>query len=450
MLWTPAAVAAATGGRLIDPGGTGATIFTSVSIDSRRAGAGALFVALRGDRDGHEFVPAAWRAGAAGFLVQPGRFSPTASGETPGAVGIEVADTALALLDLGRAARARLSVPVVGITGSLGKTSTKDLLAAILAADRSVAASEKSFNNELGVPLTLANAAADTDIAVIEMGARGVGHIALLCEVAQPTVAVVTAVAGVHTEMFGSIDAVARAKGELVEAIPASGLAVLNGDDPRVAAMAARTDAGVLRYSAEGGDADVVATDLRIGHDLRASFGLASPWGLGRVTLAVRGAHQVGNALAAATVALHQGVPFDAVVAALARAAISPWRMELVTTPTGATVLNDAYNANPSSMAAALRALALLPGRRTAVLGTMAELGPTGPAEHRGIAALARSLGVRLIAVGTADYGLPPVADIEEALIALGPLDGNDAVLVKASRVAGLERLVDRLMVGPA
>jgi UDP-N-acetylmuramoyl-tripeptide--D-alanyl-D-alanine ligase len=447
MLWAAETVVAATGGRLVPPPTREAPgAFASVGIDSRQVEPGALFVALRAERDGHEFVGAALRAGATGYLFEAGRL-PSGPAGVAATVAIEVADTGAALLDLGRAARARLDVPVVGITGSVGKTSTKDLLAAVLGADRRVAASERSLNNELGVPLTLANAGEDTDIAVIEMGARGPGQIALLCEVARPTIAVVTAVAAVHTAMFGSLEGVARAKAELVEAVGAKGLAVLNGDDVRVAAMAARTAGEVLRYSALGEvTADVTATDVRVADDLRPSFVLSSPWGSGPVTLGVRGGQQVGNALAAAAVALHQGVAWDAVVHALGRATISPWRMELVTTASGARVLNDAYNANPGSMAAALRSLALLPARRrVAVVGVMAELGATAAAEHRAIAALAAELGVELIAVGTADYGPAPAEGIDEALTALGPVGDGDAVLVKGSRVAGLERLAARL-----
>jgi UDP-N-acetylmuramoyl-tripeptide--D-alanyl-D-alanine ligase len=450
MLWTADDVAAATGGWVVTPA-TG-TVMRSVGIDSRRLAPESLFVAVRAERDGHDFVADAVAAGAAGYLVEAGRLDPgrwPASGPGVGAAcGIEVADTGAALLDLGRAARRRLDVPVVGITGSVGKTSTKDMMAAALGPLGPVAASAMSLNNELGVPLTLANAPADATVAVIEMGARGVGQIALLCEVARPTIAVVTAVAAVHTELFGSIEAVAAAKGELVEAVGRGGLAVLNADDPRVAAMAARTDADLLRFSAAGASgADVIATGIEIADDLRPTFVLSSPWGGGPVTLGVRGAHQVGNALAAAAVALHEGVAWEAVTAALAAASLSPWRMELLTAPGGATILNDAYNANPGSMAAALRALAILPARRrVAVVGPMAELGVDAPAEHRRIAVLADGLGLELIAVGTADYGSDPVAGIDEALAVLGPLGAGDAVLVKASRVAGLERLAARLV----
>jgi UDP-N-acetylmuramoyl-tripeptide--D-alanyl-D-alanine ligase len=446
MLWTVDSVAAATGGHVTTPDG-GAVVLHRIDIDSRHLTPGALFVPVRAERDGHRFVAAAVQAGAAGYLWASGFFDPHRP-EVAGSSAIEVADTGAALLDLGRAARSRLRGPVVGITGSVGKTSTKDLLAAALATELRVAASEKSLNNELGVPLTLANAPEDAAIAVIEMGARGIGQIAVLCEVARPTIAVVTSVAAVHTELFGSIDAVAETKGELVEAVGPKGLAVLNADDDRVLGMARRTSGEVLRYSALGASgADIIATDVRIADDLRPSFVLTTPWGTGAVTLGVRGGHQVGNALAAATVALHQGVTWEAVVGALGAASLSPWRMELLTSASGATVLNDAYNANPASMAAALRALALLPARRrVAVVGIMAELGADAVIEHRRIATLADELGIELVAVDTADYGRVPVVGIDEAVEALGPLGHGDAVLVKASRVGGLERLALRLL----
>jgi UDP-N-acetylmuramoyl-tripeptide--D-alanyl-D-alanine ligase len=368
-----------------------------------------------------------------------------------------------------------LQAGVVGITGSVGKTSTKDLAAAALARRWRTAASEKSFNNELGVPLTLANAPDDTEVAVIEMGARGPGHVALLCDVARPGIGVVTAVAAVHTELFGSLEAIARAKGELVEALPRGGTAVLNLDDPAVAAMAGRAGAGVevLGYSVHGASgaggasaasgaggvsgasrAEVVATEVTVDDELHPAFRLRSPWGSAEVRLGVRGAHHVGNALAAAAVALRCEVPLDDVVAALAEASLSPWRMSLEHTPDGGTVLNDAYNANPTSMEAALRSLARLPAqRRVAVVGEMAELGSLARDAHRRVADLAAELGVELVVVGTPLYGPAPVADLDDALVVLrrdGPVGPGTAVLVKASRVAGLERLAERLVSPPA
>ena len=436
-------MAAATGGSVTGPDDAP---LNAVATDSRALDGGELFVALRADRDGHDFVGAALAAGAGGVLVDHSWAVTAAALPVP---LIAVADTGAALLDLGRAARTRLATAsVVAITGSVGKTSTKDLTAGALGAGLEVVASEKSFNNEIGVPLTLANAAPSIEVAVIEMGARGAGHLTLLCDVARPTVGVVTAVAPAHTEAFGSLDAVAAAKGELVEALPVDGVAVLNSDDERVAAMSARTTARVLRYSATGSaSADVVAFDVSVDDALRPRFAAATPWGRIDVALEARGVHQVGNALAALAVAGSCGVSLEDAASGLASAALSPWRMELARTSSGTLVLNDAYNANPASMAAALEALAALPARRrVAVVGEMAELGAISEAEHQAVAASARRLGVDLIAVGTGDYGVTPVDGIEAAVAALGVLGPDDAVLVKASRVAGLERLAARLL----
>ena len=332
---------------------------------------------------------------------------------------------------------------VVGVTGSVGKTSVKDLLAAALAARWRTTASAGSFNNELGVPLTLLGAPGDTQALVVEMGARGAGHVAELCAVARPAVGVVTRVAAVHTETFGTIDDVATAKSELVAALPASGVAVLNAADPRVAAMARHTAARVVMFGEAG---DVRAEDVTLDDELRATFRLASPWGSGIVRLGARGLHMVENALAAAAAALVCDVALDDVAAALGHAGVSRWRMELATLPSGARLLNDAYNANPVSMAAALRALAGLPARRrVAVLGLMAEIGPSSESEHRAVGDLARDLGVEVVALGVPAYGGTPVADLADAVAALGDLGPDDAVLLKGSRVAGLERLVDLL-----
>jgi UDP-N-acetylmuramoyl-tripeptide--D-alanyl-D-alanine ligase len=407
------------------------------AIDSRLVHRGQLFIPVTGERDGHDFIPAARAAGAVATL--------TSRAPEPGITSIVVPDTAAALTTLGAYARTKLGERVVGITGSVGKTSTKDLTAAALGRLHVVSASEKSFNNELGVPLTLVNAHDDTDVAVIEMGSRGAGHIAWLCEIAQPTIAVVTAVELVHAELMGDLDAIARAKGELPEALPAGGVAVLNGADERVAAMAGRTAARSILYGVDRGD--VRAAHVELGPDLRARFRLESSWGSTDVHLGVRGLHHVGNALAAAAVALICDVPVDEVAAGLELSELSPWRMDLQTAPSGARVLNDAYNAGPASMEAALRAVAHLDAvRHRAVLGPMAELGEGGPAEHRRIAALADELGVELIVVGTAEYGVAPVPDGDAALAELGPLGPDDAVLVKGSRVAGLETVAERLL----
>jgi UDP-N-acetylmuramoyl-tripeptide--D-alanyl-D-alanine ligase len=445
MLWTLSAVTSATRGRLIRPPAVEPEPWVSVSTDSRQLEPGSLFVPIKAQRDGHQFVEAALANGATGYLAEVGH--PLAAGMA-GGVAIEVEDTSTALLDLGRAARRRLAGPTIGITGSVGKTSTKDFLAAALRTRWRVTANVQSFNNELGVPLTLANADADTEVTVVEMGARGVGHIALLCEVARPSVGIVTAVAPVHTEAFGSIEAVAEAKGELIEALPANGTAILNLDDERVAAMARRASGTVITYSANGrASANVAAMNVRVGDDLRATFELFTPSGRAPVTLAARGVHQVGNALAAAAAALRCDVPFADVVTALQTASVSHWRMEFHNAPSGAVVVNDAYNANPASMAAALQALASLPARRRlAVLGGMAELGDLEEPEHHRVAELARQLDIEVVAYGTDLYGAPRADDFDAAVAALGPLGEGDAVLVKASRVVELQRLVPRLL----
>ncbi|HET9731518.1 MAG TPA: UDP-N-acetylmuramoyl-tripeptide--D-alanyl-D-alanine ligase [Acidimicrobiales bacterium] len=436
MRWTVADIAEAAQGTVVgDPD----VAVDGLSIDTRTLRPGQMFVAVRAERDGHDFVAAAAASGAPAALVE------RAGRDAGGLALVVVGDTAEALLAVGRAARDRIPGPVVGITGSVGKTSTKDMAAAALAAGMPTEASPRSWNNELGVPLTLANAPVDTRAVVVEMGARGPGHIALLCRTARPGIGVVTAVAAAHTEMFGDLEGVARAKGELVEALPASGTAVLNGDDHRVAAMAARTSARVVNYSVEG-RGEVVAERIRIDDELRASFTVRSPWGSAAVVLEARGAHQVGNALAALSIAGVAGVDLAAAAAALRTAALSPWRMEVARTRSGATVVNDAYNANPASMAAALRSLASLPaGRRVAVVGEMAELGADGVDAHLRIADLASSLGVALVAYRTPDYGIEPVTGIEAAVEALGPLGPDVAVLVKGSRVAALEEVATRL-----
>ncbi|HEY9555574.1 MAG TPA: UDP-N-acetylmuramoyl-tripeptide--D-alanyl-D-alanine ligase [Acidimicrobiales bacterium] len=425
-------LAAAVSGRLVGPD----VVVDGATQDSRAVRPGQLFVPLVAERDGHAFVAAAIEAGAGAYLT---------SADPLGGTAIVVADTLAALQDAGRLARTRLPAPVVGITGSVGKTSVKDMLAAVLRQRMAVAASERSFNNEIGVPLTLLGAPDGTEAVVVEMGARGVGHIADLCSIALPTVGIVTRVAAVHTEAFGTVDDVARAKSELVAALPPTGTAVLNADDERVVAMRAVTSAEVVTYGTAG---DVTATDIVLDEALQGRYRLRSPWGDVDVALAVRGRHQIDNSLAAAAAALVCGVDVDAVAAGLATAALSPWRMELKRAPSGVLVLNDAYNANPTSVAAALESLAALPARRrVAVLGVMAELGPSSDQDHAEVAERARQLGIEVLTVAAPAYGASDVADVDAAAAELGDLGDGDAVLVKGSRVAGLERLAALLLV---
>ncbi len=325
---------------------------------------------------------------------------------------------------------------MVGVTGSVGKTSTKDLMAAACGAGRRTRANERSFNNDQGLPVTILNAPDDTEVLILEMGMRGFGHISRLCEVARPDIGVVTVVGEAHTELVGGLDGVARAKGELIEALPASGTAVLNADDPRVAAMAARTGADVITFGADG---EVRVSDVVLDDAAVAEFSVDTPWGSGRVRLAVPGLHMVTNAAAALAVAGIVGVDLEAAIGALATAAVSGMRMEVTTAASGATIVNDAYNANPTSMRAALDALAAMRAdRHVAVLGLMAEIEDPEPT-HRSIARYAHELGIELIAVGTALYGIEPTDDVRSAI---GDMDSDVAVLVKASRAAGLERVV--------
>jgi UDP-N-acetylmuramoyl-tripeptide--D-alanyl-D-alanine ligase len=432
-------VAAATGGRLVGPD----VQLDGTSFDSRSLRPGQLFVALEAERDGHEFIPAAVRAGAPAYLARrlAGR-----SAEPVGASAIVVADTAAALLRLGRFARDRLPDRVVGITGSVGKTSTKDLTAAALGGRWRTAASVRSFNNEQGLPVTLLEAPDDTEAVVLEMGMRGFGQIAELCSVGRPTVGVVTFVAAAHTELVGGIEGVARAKAELVEALPPTGVAVLNADQPLVAAMRSRAAARVLTFGAAP-TADVGVRDLTLDDGARARFRVETPWGTVAVRLAVPGAHMAVNAAAAIAAAGVCDVPLGDAAASLEEARLSPWRMELSRTSAGAVILNDAYNANPASMRAALETLAALPGRRrVAVLGVMAEL-DRPERGHQEVANHAVALGIEVVAVGTGLYGPDPVDDVAAAL---GPLADGDVVLVKGSRVAGLERVAAVLSDAPA
>jgi UDP-N-acetylmuramoyl-tripeptide--D-alanyl-D-alanine ligase len=478
-----AEVAAVTGGRLHRA--TGAELVSSVEFDSRKVGPGALFLALPGERaDGHGFAAAAVAAGASGVLAgrlvdAPSVVAP--AGESYAGTDLGAADPdgagAAVLTALGRLARhsvdALPDLAVVGITGSSGKTSTKDLVAAVLRPLGETVAPPGSFNNELGHPWTALQASVHTRHLVLELSARGKGHIARLCRIAPPRIGVVLNVGSAHVGEFGSPEAIAQAKGELVEALPADGVAVLNMDDPRVAAMASRTQARVVGVGTDVRAADVVLTAGR------ASFTLVTPVGSAPVSLQLVGAHHVGNALAAAAVALELGGTPAGIAEALSAAVpASRWRMEVTDRADGVTVINDAYNANPESMTAALHALAAIgSGRRTwAVLGPMAELGDTTAAAHQQVADTVAALGVsRFVAVGTDLYDPrvphpdarvphenarvvhhgprvgqdgPTVVPDRDAAVALlrAELAPGDVVLVKASRSAGLDLVATALL----
>ena len=422
-------VAAATGGELIGPD----VAIDGVSFDSRTIAAGQLFVPLVAARDGHEFVPAALARGAAAYLT---------SQPPQGGTAVVVGDTLHALMDLAAARCRQASATVVGITGSVGKTSTKDLAWAALAASRRTWANERSFNNDQGLPTTVLNAPDDTEVLVLEMGMRGFGEISRLCRIAPPHIGVVTRVAEAHSDRVGGIEGVARAKAELVEALPSAGIAVLNADDPRVRAMADRCAGSVLLFG-ESVDADVRVGRIDLDDLARASFAVDTPWGRAQVRLGVSGRHMAANAAAALAVVGAVGADLAAGAAALADVRLTAMRMEVLRTRSGVTVLNDSYNANPTSMRAALDALAAMPAaRRVAVLGVMAEISDP-ELEHPAIVRYATELGIEVLAHGTALYGLEPTDD---PVGALGSIASGDAVLVKASRAAGLERVAAGLV----
>jgi UDP-N-acetylmuramoyl-tripeptide--D-alanyl-D-alanine ligase len=290
--------------------------------------------------------------------------------------------------------------------------------------------------------VTILGAPDDAEVLVLEMGMRGLGEIRRLCDVGRPSIGVVTAVGRSHTGLVGGIDSVARAKRELVEALPGDGTAVLNADDEQVAAMRGHTTASVLTFGATA-EADVRADAIELDELARARFTVCTPWGTEPVVLAVSGRHMVLNATAAIAVAGLLGVPVAGAAAALATTRVSAMRMDARLAPSGATVINDAYNANPMSMRAALESLAALPAERhLAILGEMAEL-DDAPAAHAEVASFARGLGIELVAVGTDLYGVPPTVD---PVAHMGHLSARDAVLVKASRVGGLERFAAELL----
>ena len=355
------------GGELVGPD----VKVDGASIDSRTVLRGQLYVPIVADRDGHAFIAAALGSGASAYLTMH---------PAVGGTAIEVADTSVALMNLGMLARGRVG-GVVGITGSVGKTTTKDMLRGCLARTFRTAASERSFNNELGLPLTLLNAPDDAQWVVLEMGARGVGHVERLARVARPGVGIVTSVAMAHVEYFGDLDG-----------------------------------------------------------ELRPRFRLSTPWGSGEVRLALHGEQQVPNALAAAGAALWCGVPLDDVTAALEAVTGSPLRMEVHHAPGGPVLVVDCYNANPASTEAALRSLAALgAGRKLALLGLMAELGAETEAEHRRVVQQAEALGIEVVGYQTDLYGPAQVGEVADAVALLRTLGPGDALLVKGSRVARLE-----------
>ena len=494
-------IAEITGGRLSPEANPDTHVTGFVEFDSRKIGPGGLFVAFPGARvDGHDFVDKAAEAGAAASLTtrevgrpaviveklppREGDNSDLAANDPDGSAAGVVNGMSKLASAVARELTNNHGLTIVGVTGSAGKTSTKDLIAAVLSRAGETVAPPGSFNNEIGHPYTVLRCTEDTDFLVAEMSARGIGHIAHLATIAPPKIGVVLNVGSAHIGEFGSRENIAKAKGELVEALPASGVAVLNADDELVAGMAPRTNARVVTFSESGNtSADYYATGVELDAVARASFTMHTPNGEPqRVTLGVFGAHQVGNALAAAAVGTELGMDAATVAEALSAASsVSVNRMDVNTRADGVTVINDAYNANPESMRAAIAALgytaAARPGvRSVAVLGEMNELGAGAEQEHALLAdELARYRVTHLVAVGKSaamaaltqragDQGIrtTAVADTDEAaqavreLLASAPAGEDnwrergdrDVVLVKASNAARLWVVAEALLQG--
>ncbi|MEV0169689.1 UDP-N-acetylmuramoyl-tripeptide--D-alanyl-D-alanine ligase [Streptomyces sp. NPDC050803] len=451
-----AEIAEVVGGQTYDIPDPSVQVTGPVVRDSREAGPGSLFVAFVGERvDGHDFAAAVVESGAAAVLAS----------RPVGVPAIVVDDVQAALGALARHVVRRLGTTLVALTGSAGKTSTKDLIAQVLQRKAPTVWTPGSLNNEIGLPLTALSATEETQFLVLEMGARGLGHIRYLADLTPPRIGLVLNVGTAHIGEFGGREQIAQAKGELVEGLPADGAAILNADDPLVRAMASRTKAKVILFG-ESGEADVRAENVRLTDSGQPSFMLHTPSGCSEVTMRLYGEHHVSNALAAAAVAHELGMSAEEIATALSEAgSLSRWRMEVTERPDGVTVVNDAYNANPESMRAALRALAAMGnGRRTwAVLGKMAELGDEALAEHDAVGRLAVRLNVgKLVAVGGREaswlqlgaynegsWGEESVhvSDAQAAVDLLrSELRPGDVVLVKASRSVGLESVAQALL----
>ncbi|MBT2532838.1 UDP-N-acetylmuramoyl-tripeptide--D-alanyl-D-alanine ligase [Arthrobacter sp. ISL-48] len=473
--FTAAEIAEITDGRLdADAGVTPVSVVT----DSREATAGSLYVAKPGEHaDGHDFVAAAFDRGATLVLAERSVAGP--DGATYPAVLVQDAVVAMGKLAAEAVRRIRAAreaageaLTVIGITGSAGKTTTKDLLAGILAKQGTTVAPQGSYNGEVGVPLTVFRADTDTRYLVIEMGATGIGHIRYLADMVVPDIGVVLGVGTAHAGEFGGVDNIARAKGELLEALPATGTAIINLDDDRVAAMRARTHAAVLGFTANGHKEAAVRAERPDTNVLgNPEFDLVLPGDEPDLHVSSRliGAHHIGNLLAAAAAAFAAGIPGPDIAASLSsQTAASRWRMERTERADGVTIINDAYNANPESMRAALRTLADLGrGRRTwAVLGAMLELGPDSIREHAAVGTQVVRLNIsRLVVVGREARALYVSAVQEgswgdECVFAETPdeayellnaeLEPGDLVLFKSSNSVGLRHLGDRIALPPA
>ena len=454
-----------TQGRLI--AGNRQTVASGLAIDTRELTPGAAFVALVGEHaDGHDFLYDAILAGAHVLFVTLAADELStllAQPETADVAVVRVRDGAQALRDIAAWHRTRLSCPVVGITGSTGKTTTKDMLTSVLSRRLRVVATEGNRNNEIGVPLTLLSADPATEVLVVEMGMRGIGQIGELAAIAQPTLGLVTNVGTSHIELLRTQESVADAKSELLAALPGDGVAFLNGDDAYSDRIEKASRAPIVRYGLSEW-CDVRAEAIMSDEESRASFELVAPQNRCEVKLSVPGRHNVYNALAAAAIALELGADCEDVVDGLADVRLSAMRMQVFETASGVTVINDAYNANPVSMRAAIDTLLDMrtPSRRVAVLGDMAELGSLSELAHFQLGELVGRGGVDVLVTvgpratriaegarvgGMAAENVRSCATVEEASEVLDDvLLPGDIALVKASRVMELERVVEGIV----
>lgn len=476
---TFAELLAATGGLAVQ--GQGHEVFTGVSTDSRTLKQGDLFVPIRGERlDGHRFIVQALASGAAGILVAvaPGQtpeerlaelqvaLAPTAEGKQPFVAAVQ--DTLAALHRLAGFYRRRFSLPVVAVTGSVGKTTTKDFIAAVLRTRFRTVATRGNYNNEIGLPLTVFNLERSSEAACFELGMRGLGQIRALAEIVQPTIGVVTNVGETHLQLLGSRENIARAKAELVEVLPPDGLAVLNADDPRVSAMASLTPATVIRYGLRQPGERPGERNLDVAGEGVESFGVRGVRmtvvaGEARFTLdlPVPGAHNASNALAATAVGLALGLTPEEIVRGLSTVRLTEMRLQVERGKSGFLIINDAYNASPASVRAALVLLleSRTAGAAVAVLGDMLELGEASVEAHYAIGECAARLGVdRLVGVGPLSAhtvrgalaaGLANAEAYDTTEAAAGALlpvvRPEDVVLVKGSRGMHMEDVVRRL-----
>ena len=435
--------------------------FDRTTIDSRDVGPGTLFVAIVGERhDAHKFVPEVLGAGAAGVVVQSDRVQRTESAGNGFVVQVE--DTTVALADLAHGHRQSFTGPLIGITGSNGKTTTKELCRDILSVRGPTLATRGNLNNQFGVPLTLLRRGPDDVHAIVEMGMNHRGEIAALARIAEPTIGVLTNVGTAHIEFLGSRANIATEKGDLIAALPGSGTAVLGRDDPLAFSQAERTNATLLSFGRDA-RADLFASNIRYDPAGHFSFELKSPFGVGEIRVPGLAATIVDNALAAAGAAFAAGASFEDVRQGLANHQGVPGRMQPKTMPGDVLLIDDSYNANPQSMRNALESLAALEvrGRRYAVLGEMGELGNTGASAHRDAGQLVAELEIdglyvlgdsaELVAEGARSAGMTTDAiHVASSHASIGAtlrtiLAKGDCILIKGSRAAAMERVIPAL-----